>query len=356
MQALYATFCGPHPPQESSMLRSILACLAATFLASAALAQGSGSPTLDAARARGFVTCGVSGTNPGFAFPDSRSEMRGSEADFCRAVAAAALGDAGKVRFVVLTSTNRFTALQSGEVDLLVRTATWSLGRETSLGLLFTGTTFYDGTAFMVHSSAGVKSARELNGATICILPGTTTELAVADYFRRTNMRFTPVLIDNVSELRAAFRAGRCDSYSTDASALASFRFGEGPNAENYVLLPEVISKEPLGPFVRKGDDKWFDVVRWTHHAMLAAEELEVTSANAQESLSSVNPDIRRLLGVDGDLGRSMGLDNRWAFNVIRQVGNYAEVWERTIAPLGIPRGQNRLWTQGGLQYAPPAR
>jgi general L-amino acid transport system substrate-binding protein len=216
------------------------------------------------------------------------------------------------------------------------------------------GITFYDGTAFMVHSVSGVRSARELGGATICILPGTTTELAVADYFRRTNMRLTPVLIDNVTELRATFRNGRCDSYSTDASALASFRFSEGAAAGRYAVLPEVISKEPLGPLVRKGDDKWFDIVRWTHFAMLAAEELELTSANVEGALGSANPDIRRLLGVDGDLGRSMGLDNRWAFNVVRQAGNYAEVCERTITLLGVPRGQNQLWTKGGLQYAPP--
>ncbi|WP_419897655.1 amino acid ABC transporter substrate-binding protein [Roseomonas sp. USHLN139] len=338
------------------MLRTMLSCLAATLLATGAWAQGSGSPTLDAIRARGTLACGVSGTNPGFAFADSRGEIQGSEADFCRAVAAATLGDARKVRFVTLTSTNRFTALQSGEIDLLVRTATWSLGREASLGLLFAGITFYDGTAFMVHSASGVRSASDLNGATICILPGTTTELAVTDYFRRNNMRFTPVLIDNVTELRAVFRNGRCDSYSTDASALASFRFGEGQAAESYTLLPEVISKEPLGPLVRKGDDKWFDIVRWTHFAMLAAEELELTRANVEASLASANPDIRRLLGVDGDLGRSMGLDNRWAFHVILQVGSYAEVWDRTIAPLGVPRGHNRLWTQGGLHYAPPVR
>ncbi|EFH09324.1 amino acid ABC transporter substrate-binding protein [Teichococcus cervicalis] len=338
------------------MLRTMLSCLAATLLASAAAAQGSGSPTLDAVRARGQLACGVSGTNPGFALADSRGEMRGSEADFCRAVAAATLGDAGRVKFVVLTSTNRFTALQSGEIDLLVRTATWSLGREASLGLLFAGITFHDGTAFMVHAASGVRSAAELDGATICILPGTTTELAVTDYFRRGGMRFTPVLIDNVTELRAAFRSGRCDSYSSDASALASFRFGEGAGAGQYALLPEVISKEPLGPLVRKGDDKWFDIVRWTHFAMLAAEELGIRGADAEAALASPNPDIRRLLGVDGDLGRAMGLDNRWAFNILRQVGNYAEVWDRNIAPLGVPRGHNRIWTQGGLQYAPPIR
>ncbi|WBV42840.1 amino acid ABC transporter substrate-binding protein [Pseudoroseomonas cervicalis] len=342
------------------MLRSLLAALAvallAPALAPAAAAQGSGSPTLDAIRARGAVACGVSGTNPGFAFADSRGEMRGIEADFCRAVAAAVLGDAGRTRFVMLTSTNRFTALQSGEVDLLVRSATWSLGREASLGLLSTGVLFYDGTGFMVHAGAGIRSARELDGATLCILPGTTTELAVTDYFRRNGMRLTPILIDNVTELRAAFRAGRCDAYSTDASALAAFRANEGEGGSRFALLPEIVSKEPLGPYVRKGDDKWFDVVRWTGIALLAAEELELTRANAEAALASANPDIRRLLGVDGDLGRAMGLDNRWAYQLIRQIGNYGEIWERSVAPLGIPRRLNQLWTQGGLHYAPPVR
>jgi len=340
------------------MIRS--ACLAVAGLLlglSAARAQLSGSATLDAVRARGAVLCGVSGTNPGFAFPDSQGMMRGSEADFCRAVAAATLGDAGRVKWVVLTSTNRFTALQSGEVDLLDRTATWTLGREANLGLLSTGVTFYDGTGFMVQAASGVKSAAELNGATICVLPGTSTELAVADYFRRQGMQFTPILIDSVNELRGAFTAGRCDAYSTDTSALASTRFNEPPaRRENLVLLPEVISKEPLGPLVRKGDDKWFDIVRWTHFAMLAAEEAGLTAANVDAAAESANPDVRRLLGTEGDLGKALGLDNRWAYAAIKQVGNYGEVWDRNIAPLGIPRTLNQLWSKGGLQYPPPLR
>ncbi|MBC7800258.1 MAG: amino acid ABC transporter substrate-binding protein [Gemmatimonadaceae bacterium] len=323
----------------------------------AAQAQPSGSATLDAVRARGVVQCGISGTNPGFAFPDSRNEMRGSEADFCRAVAAATLGDATKVKWVILNSTNRFTALQSGEIDLLVRTATWTLRREANLGLMFAGITFYDGTGFMVKVDSGVNSATELNGATICILPGTSTELAVADYFRQRGMAFTPVLIDSVSELRATFMAGRCDAYSTDTSALASTRYAEGPaRRSSLVLLPEVISKEPLGPAVRKGDDKWFDVVRWTHHAMLAAEEAGLTSATIDGAASSTDPEIRRLLGTEGDLGRALGLDARWAYAVVKQVGNYGEVWERGIAPLGIPRTLNQLWSKGGLHYPPPMR
>ena len=319
-------------------------------------AQGSGSVTLDNVRARGALRCGISGTNPGFAFPDSRGEMRGSEADFCRAVAAATLGDATRVQWVTVTSTTRFTALQSGEVDLLVRTATWTLGREASLGLLFAGITFFDGTGFMVKKESGVTSATQLDGATVCILPGTSTELAVTDYFRTQNMRFTPVLIENTPALRAAFMAGRCDVYSTDTSALASTRFNEGANADKLLLLPEVISKEPLGPAVRKGDDKWFDIVRWTHFAMLAAEEAGLTSADIDEALTSTVPDVRRLVGTEGDLGKALGLDNRWAYAIVKQVGNYGEVWERTIAPLGVPRSVNQLWSKGGLQYPPPLR
>ena len=324
---------------------------------SIAQAQQSGSATLDAVRTRGVVRCGVSGTNTGFAFPNSRGVMEGSEADFCRAVAAATLGDASKVQWVILTSTNRFAALQSGEIDLLNRTATWTLGREANLGLEFAGTTFYDGTGFMVKKAAGVKSAAELNGATICVLPGTSTELAVADYFRNKGMTFTPILIDSVNELRATFMAGRCDAYSTDTSALASTRFHEAPDKrQELVLLPEIISKEPLGPVVRKGDDKWFDIVRWTNFAMIAAEEEGLTTANVDEAVSSTSPDVRRLLGMDGDLGKALGLDNRWAYNIIKQVGNYGEVWDRNIAPLGIPRSLNQLWNKGGLQYPPPLR
>ena len=328
----------------------------ALLLPGGAHAQGSGSVTLDNVRARGALRCGISGTNPGFAFPDSRGEMRGSEADFCRAVAAATLGDATRVQWVTVTSTTRFTALQSGEVDLLVRTATWTLGREASLGLLFAGITFFDGTGFMVKKESGVTSATQLDGATVCILPGTSTELAVTDYFRTQNMRFTPVLIENTPALRAAFMAGRCDVYSTDTSALASTRFNEGANADKLLLLPEVISKEPLGPAVRKGDDKWFDIVRWTHFAMLAAEEAGLTSADIDEALTSTVPDVRRLVGTEGDLGTALGLDNRWAYAIVKQVGNYGEVWERTIAPLGVPRSVNQLWSKGGLQYPPPLR
>ncbi len=322
-----------------------------------ARAAGSGSPTLDAVRARGQLVCGVAGNVAGFSLADSKGVMRGLDADGCRALAAAVLGDAGKVKFVPTTTQNRFTALQSGEVDVLIRETTWTLGREASLGLEFTGVNFYDGTGFLVKKSAGVSSAKQLDGAAICVQPGTSTELAIADYFRLNNMKFTPIEIQDVQELRGAFLAGRCDAYSTDSSALATFRAGLGARGPGFVLLPEIISKEPLGPMVRKGDDKWFDIVRWTLFAQIAAEEEGVTSKNAETlAKSSTNPSIRRLLGVEGELGHALGLDDKWAFNSIRQVGNYGEMWDRDMAPLGVPRGLNKPWTRGGLMYAPPLR
>jgi general L-amino acid transport system substrate-binding protein len=271
-------------------------------------------------------------------------------------VAAAVLGDASKVRYVPNSTQQRFTMLQSGEIDLLVRNTTWTLGRESSLGLAFAGVNFYDGQAFMVKRSLGVSSARELNGATICVQPGTTTELNMADYFRAQGMRMAPVVIESIEEIRSAFISGRCDAYTTDASALASLRFAQGPNADQYLLLPEIISKEPLGPTVRKGDWRWFDIVRWANFAALTAEELGITSQNIGQFTDSNNPDVQRFMGRSGDLGQSLGLDNEWAVRIVRQVGNFGEQWERNITPLGIQRGINRLWTNGGLMYAPPMR
>ncbi len=320
-----------------------------------AMAQGSGSTTLDAVRARGQLVCGVAGQVPGFSLPDSQGVMRGLDADGCRAVAAAVFGDMNKVKFVNLTTQNRFTALQSGEVDVLIRSTTWTLGREANLGAEFAGVNYYDGTGFLVKASAGVKSAKEMDGATICVQPGTSTELAIADYFRRNNLKFTPILIENLSEIQNAFLSGRCDAYSTDSSALATFRATQ-PNKDDFVLLPEIISKEPLGYMVRKGDDKWFDIVRWTYFAQLTAEEEDVTSKNVDEQMNSTNPDVRRLLGVEGDMGKALGIDNKWAYNIIKQVGNFGEMWDRDIAVLGVPRGINNLWTKGGIQYAPPIR
>jgi general L-amino acid transport system substrate-binding protein len=327
---------------------------AAAALAAPALAQ-SQSPIFDAIRARGMLNCTVAVNSPGFALPDSRGVWRGIDADYCRAVALVVLGDAEKVRFVPSTSVQRFPMLQSGEVDLLVRNTTWTLAREASLGFLFAGVNFYDGQGFMVKKASGVTSGRQLNGATVCVQPGTTTELNLADYFRANNMRFTPVVIESVEEIRAAVIAGRCDVYTNDASGLAGFRATQ-PNPEEYLLLPEIISKEPLGPVVRKGDFKFFDIVRWTHFALLTAEELGITQANIDSFQNSTNPDVQRFLGKTGDLGKMLGVENDWAYKLVKQLGNFGEMWERHITPLGIPRGINNLWTKGGLQYSPPIR
>jgi general L-amino acid transport system substrate-binding protein len=322
----------------------------------AANAQGSGSATLDAVKARGQMLCGIAGAVPGFSLPDSQGVMRGLDADTCRAVTAAALGDAAKVKFVPTTTQNRFTALQSGEVDMLSRSTTWTLGREGNLGLMFAWVNYYDGTGFLVKKASGVKSASEMDGATICVQPGTSTELAINDYFRLHNMKFTPILIQDLAEIQGAFLSGRCDAYSTDASALATFRFSQGPKADDLVLLPDIISKEPLGLMVRKGDDKWFDVARWTMIAMITAEEKGITQANIDSFMDSKDPDIRRLLGLEGDMGKALGLDNKFAYHVIKAVGNFGEMWDRNITPMGVPRGINNIWTKGGLQYSPPMR
>ena len=334
------------------------AAVAAALLAGTvgAQAQGTGSTTIDAIKSRGMLVCGVSTGVAGFSLADSQGVIKGIDADGCRTLAAAVLGDANKVRFVPTTTINRFTALQSGEIDVLIRETTWTLGREGSLGLEFAGVNYYDGTGFLVKTAANVKSAKELDGATVCVQPGTSTELAISDYFRNNNLKFTPVNIQDVSEIQNAFLSGRCDSYSTDSSALAGFRFQQGAKATDLTLLPEIISKEPLGPMVRKGDDKWFDVVKWTQYATLTAEEDGVTSKNVDTFANSTNPEIRRLLGVEGDMGKALGIDNKWAYNAIKQVGNFGEIWDRNITVMGVPRGINNLWNKGGLQYAPPIR
>ena len=343
----------------SILVRSVF--MAGSMLAGALLAagaghaQGSGSATLDAIRARGQLVCGVAGNVPGFALPDSQGVMRGLDADSCRNIAAAILGDANKVKFVPLTTTNRFTALQSGDVDLLVRDTTWTLGREANLGLLFAGVNYYDGTAFLVKKATGVKSVKELDGATICVQPGTSTELAIDDYFRVNGLKFTPILIQDLSEIQGAFLSGRCDAYSTDGSQLATFRATQ-PSKNDLVLLPETISKEPLGYVVRKGDDKFFDLVRWTYFATLIAEENGITSKNIDSFAATKVPELRRLLGLEGDMGKALGVDNKFAYNVVKQVGNFGETWDRNITVIGVPRGINALWNKGGLQYAPPMR
>ncbi|MBV9656374.1 MAG: amino acid ABC transporter substrate-binding protein, partial [Acetobacteraceae bacterium] len=302
-----------------------------------ARAQGSGSATLDAIRARGQLLCGTASNEPGFALADSQGVIRGIDADTCRAVGAAIFGDASKVKFVATTTQNRFTALQSGEVDMLARRTTWTLSREANLGLEFAWVNYYDGTGFLVKKSAGVKSINEMDGATICVQPGTSTELAIADYFRQNKLKWQPILIQDLNEIQGAFMSGRCDAYSTDSSALASFRFTQGAKADDLLLLPEIISKEPLGVMVRKGDDKFFDVVRWTMFGLWQAEESGITQANvADKAKTTTNPDERRLLGLEGDLGKALGLDNAFVVNVIKGVGNYGEIWDRDITPLGI--------------------
>jgi general L-amino acid transport system substrate-binding protein len=307
----------------------------ATALSPHANAQGSGSKTMDDVRAKGMLSCGVSTGVAGFSLPDSKGVEQGIDADTCRAVAAAILGDGNKVKFVPTTSQNRFTALQSGEIDILIRETTWTLGREANLGAEFTGVNFYDGTGFLVKTSAKLKSAKELDGATVCVQPGTSTELADADFFRVNKMKFTPILIADLDQIQNAFMSGRCDAYSTDMSALASFRFQQGPKAGDLTLLPDVISKEPLGPMVRKGDDKFFDVVRWTLYAMYQAEESGITMANVvDQSKTATDPDVRRLLGLEGDMGKALGVDNAWVVNIVKSVGNYGEMFERTISPL----------------------
>ena len=312
--------------------------------------------TLDAVKSKGYVQCGVNTGLAGFSQPDSRGVWKGLDVDSCRAVAAAVFGDHSKVRYTPLTAQQRFTALQSGEVDILSRNTTWTITRDTSLGLNFVGVTYYDGQGFMVPKKLNVKSAKQLNGATICVQPGTTTELNLADYFRANRMNFKPVVIEKLEEVTNAYFAGRCDVYTTDVSGLVSTRGSRAQNPADHIILPEVISKEPLGPVVRHGDDRWFDVVKWAVFAMLEAEEMGLTSKNIDQNLTSTNPAIQRFVGATGDIGKMLALDNRWAYNVVKQVGNYGESFDANLTPLGFERGINNLWTKGGLMYAPPVR
>ena len=338
-----------------TLARTALALGAALLMSAPAFAQPA-ADTVGAIRARGQLVCSTSPSTVGFSLPDSQGVWRGLDVDYCRAVAVAILGDANRVRIVPSSTQQRFTMLQSGEIDLLSRTTTWTLSREASLGLSFAGINVYDGQGFMVHSDSGVTSARQLDGATVCVQPGTTTELNMTDYFRANRIRFTPVVIENIEEIRTAFINRRCDAYTTDASSLASFRAAQGANAGRFLLLPEIISKEPLGPVVRKGDWRFYDIVRWTHFALITAEELGITAANIDSFANSTNPDVQRFLGRSGDLGQMLGLPNNWTVNVIKAVGNYGEIWERNMTPIGFPRGPNNLWNNGGLQYAPPMR
>jgi general L-amino acid transport system substrate-binding protein len=313
-------------------------------------------PAVDAIVKRGFVQCGVNTGLAGFSQPDSKGEWRGLDVDLCRALGAGLLGDAKKVRFTPLTAQQRFTALQSGEVDILSRNTTWTLTRDTSLGLNFVGVNFYDGQGFMVAKKRKINSARQLDGATVCVQPGTTTELNLADYFRAHNMKFKPVVIEKLEEVLNAYFAGRCDVYTTDMSGLFAARVSRAARPADHVILPEIISKEPFGPAVRHGDDQWFDIVKWSLFAMIEAEELGLTSKNIEQHARSAHPIIQRFTGIKGEFGKMLGLDNRWAYNIVKQVGNYGESFERNLSPLGIERGMNRLWNRGGLMYAPPLR
>ena len=336
---------------------------AATWIVAILLSAGAmAGRDLDAIKARGSLNCGVGIGTAGFMLADSQGKWRGLSVDVCRAVAAAIFGDAEKVKFVPLTSQQRFTAVQSGEVDVVTSNPTYTLTRDTALGLDFTGVYYYDGQSFLVPKTLGVKSAKELNGATICVAPGTTTELNLADYFRANKMTFKPVVIEKVDEVRAAFFSGRCDVYTTDASSLASTRAANVPpprTFDDFLILPEIISKEPLGPAVRHGDNQFADIVRWALYAMIEAEEYGITSSNVDEMLKSDNPTIKRILGVTPGMGKALGVDEKWVYNIVKQVGNYGESFERNVgkdSPLKIDRGLNKLWNQGGLQYAPPIR
>lgn len=329
----------------------------AAVLALSLAAMGANAGTLDDVKAKGFVQCGVDGGLPGFSSPDDSGKMRGIDADVCYAIAAAVFGDSSKVKFTPLTAKERFTALSSGEIDVLSRNTTHTLHRDTALGINFTYYNYIDGQGFLVKKNLGVKSAQELDGAAVCVQQGTTTELNLADYFRSHNMNFTPVGYDTSVQTREGFDGGSCDVLTSDKSQLAAIRT-ELKDPDNAIILPETISKEPLGPVVRQGDDQWFNVVKWVLYALINADELGVSSKNADDMKSSDNPNIARLLGTEGEMGQDLGLSNDWAYNAIKQVGNYDEIYERNVAPLGLARegSVNALWNNGGILYAPPIR
>ena len=331
-----------------------IAAIAAALSLTAITAQAG---TLDDVKSKGHVQCGVSQGLPGFSNFDDAGNWSGIDVDLCRAIAAAALGDDSKVKYTPLSAKERFTALQSGEIDVLARNTTWTVTRDTALGLNFTGVNYYDGQGFMVPKNLGVKDGLELDGAAICTNTGTTTELNAADYMRSNNMDYKIVAFEKADEVVAAYDAGRCDVYTTDQSGLYAQRIKlSDPN--EHIVLPNVISKEPLGPVVRQGDDQWFNLVKWTHFCMINAEEMGITKANVAKMTGEDNPAMKRLLGTEGNFGENLGVGNSWCHDIVAQVGNYGEVFARnlTVEPLGIARGVNELWGKGGLQYAPPIR
>ena len=338
------------------MSKKVLSLALAALLGATATAAN--ADTLADVKAKGYLQCGVTGGVAGFSAPDANNVWSGIEVDFCRAMAAAIFNNPDAVRYTPLTSQERFTALSAGEIDVLSRTTTWTMSRDTQLGISFAGTMFYDGQGFMVRKADGINSALELSGAAICIESGTTTELNAADYFAANNMEFNAVVFVDQDEVVKAYEDGRCDVYTTDSSALASER-SKFANPDDHIILPEIISKEPLGPVVRQGDDTWFKIARWTYYALLEAEEQGVTQANVDEMLGSDNPATKRLLGVEGDFGTPLGLTKDWAYQIIKHIGNYGESYERHVGPntpIGLARGLNALWTDGGLQYAMPIR
>jgi len=341
------------------MLRLLGTLVIGVFAAAVFNGEARAGATLDAIKARGELICGVNTGLAGFSRPDDQGKWTGLDVDICRAIAAAIVGSADKVKFVPLNAQQRFPALQSGEVDVLSRNTTWTLTRDSSSGFNFAPPVYYDGQGFMVAKSLGVTSAKELGGATVCVQQGTTTELNLADYFRATGLSLKPLVFVELAEAEQAFFANRCDAYTTDASGLASTRAAKAGNPDDYVILPEIISKEPLGPAVRHGDDQFFDIVKWTIYALIEAEERGVTQGNLEEMRSSQDPNIMRLLGTTPGMGEALGLDPEWAARAIKAVGNYGEVFERNVGmatPLKLDRGLNALWTKGGLMYAPPIR
>lgn len=338
------------------LVRTVAAAAALVSLTLAGAAQAS---TLSDVKGKGFIQCGVSQGVPGFSNPDQAGNWTGIDVDICRAVAAAVFGDANKVKYTPLSAKERFTALQSGEIDILSRNTTWTLVRDTALGLNFAGVNYYDGQGFMVRKDLGVKSAKELAGAAVCVNIGTTTELNMADFFRANNMDYKPVVFEKADEVVAAYDSGRCDVYTTDRSALAAQRL-KLKNKDAHMVLPETISKEPLGPVVRHGDDQWLDIVKWSLYLMVEAEENGVNQANVDDlKANTKDPIQRRILGVEGDLGKNLGVGNDWGYQIVKQVGNYGDVYDKHVGPstaVGLARGVNALWTDGGLQYAMPVR
>ena len=337
------------------MRSHIVWLIGAAFGVAGALSANAG--TLDQVKARGQLICGANPGLAGFGLPDDQGLYKGLDVDECRAIAAAIFNEPNKVKFLPINAKDRPTILASGEIDVLIRNTTWTLSRQTG-GMFFTGINFYDGQGFMVRKKLGVDSALKLDGASICVQQGTTTELNLADYFRANNMKLEAVVFATDEEATKAYDSGRCDAYTTDASGLYSERL-KMSNPDDHIVLPEIISKEPLGPSVRKDDIQWFQIVQWTHYALITAEELGVTQANVDEKLKSDNPAIRRLLGVEGSFGQGLGLTNDWAYRIIKHVGNYGESFERNVgmgSPIKIRRGLNALWDKGGLQYAPPIR